>query len=39
MTNAELKAEVRATFARFERRLVGYLIATVTVILAAINCL
>lgn len=39
MTNAEFKAEVWATFARFERRLVGYLVATVTVILGGINYL
>ena len=37
MTNAEFKAEVRATFARFERRLIGYLVAAVVIVLAGIK--
>ena len=39
VTKADLKAELHATIASLERRLIGYLVATVVIVLAAIKYL
>ena len=39
VTKADLKAELHATIASLERRLIGYLIAAVVIVLAAIKYL
>lgn len=39
VTKADLKAELHATIASLERRLIGYLVAAVVIVLAAIKYL
>ncbi len=39
MTKADLKAELHATVASLERRLIGYLVTAVVIVLAAIKYL
>ena len=39
VTKADLRAELHATIASLERRLIGYLVATVVIVLAAIKYL
>ena len=39
VTKTDLKAELHATIASLERRLIGYLVATVVIVVAAIKYL